>query len=128
MAKLEGYSKVAVVKYGCCPYHFAIYDDGTDYNVGDMIILSGGSMPAKIEEIISVEEANERFKKSITAEVICKIDTSAYDERVRKREEKEKLKKELNKRKQEIQKRLDDEYYASRDEVYAEMLKQYESM
>lgn len=36
MAKLEGFSKVAVVKYGCCSYFFAIYDDGNDYKAGDM--------------------------------------------------------------------------------------------
>lgn len=32
MAKLEGFSKVAVIKWGyCTQYHFAIYDDGNDY-------------------------------------------------------------------------------------------------
>lgn len=29
MTKLEGFSKVAVIKWGyCTQYHFAIYDDG----------------------------------------------------------------------------------------------------
>ena len=37
MAKLEGFSKVAVIKFGGnYPYHFAIYDDGTDYQVTDV--------------------------------------------------------------------------------------------
>lgn len=127
MAKLEGFERVVVVKYDCssCKYHFALYDDGVDYNVGDMVVLSNGSTPAKIAEIISAEEAKERYKSNITAEVIGKVDTSAYDERIAKRKEKERLKKELDKRKKEIQKRLDDEYYASKDETYAEMLKQY---
>ena len=42
MAKLEGFTKVAVVKYGMCltPYYFAIYDDGNDYQIGDMVLFS----------------------------------------------------------------------------------------
>ena len=39
MVKLEGYSRVAVIKYGCTPYYFALYDDGVDYKVGDYINL-----------------------------------------------------------------------------------------
>lgn len=128
MTKLEGYSQVAVIKRGCCSYHFAIYDDGNDYQVGDMVVFSGESTPAKINEILTLEEAAERYKKNITAEVIGKVDISAYEKRVEQRKQKEKLKKELDKRKKEIQKKLDDEYYASKDKTYAEMLKQYESL
>lgn len=129
MAKLEGFSKVAVVKFGgCYPYYFAIYDDGVDYQSGDYVAFSGSSPNAKIDEVISVEEAASRTSKNITAEVIGKIDTAEYDKRVAQRKEKEKLKKELEKRKKEIQQKLDDEYYASKDETYAEMLRQYESM
>ena len=130
MAKLEGFSKVAVIKFGgSYPYHFAIYDDGTDYHVGDMVVLTGSNATtAKIDEIISVEEAANRCNKNITAEVVAKFNKSAYDKRVKQRKEKEKLKKELDKRKKEIQKKLDDEYYASKDETYAEMLRQYESL
>lgn len=129
MAKLEGFSKVAVIKFGGnYPYHFAIYDDGNDYKVGDKVLVSGNSPIAKIDEIISVEEANVISSKNITAEVIGRVDTSAYDKRVEQRKEKEKLKKEMDKRKKELQKKLDDEYYASKDETYAEMLRQYESL
>ena len=129
MAKLEGFSKVAVIKFGGnYPYHFAIYDDGTDYQVGDYVVVSANSPNAKIDEIISVEEAAKRSSKNITAEVIGRVDTSSYDKRVEQRKEKEKLKKELDKRKKEIQKKLDDEYYASKDRTYAELLRQYESL
>lgn len=128
MAKLEGYSRVVVIKYGRCSYHFALYDDEIEYNVGETVVVSGNSLPAKIEEIISVEEAATRFKGNVTAEVIGKVDTTAYDKRVEQRKEKEKLKKELDKRKKEIKARLDDEYYASQDEIFAEMLKKYAEM
>ena len=65
MDKLEGYSRVAVIKYGCTPYYFALYDDGTDYNVGDFVALSGCSNNEKIAEIINLEEAQARCKKAI---------------------------------------------------------------
>lgn len=128
MTKLEGFSKVAVIKRGCTQYYFAIYDDGNDYKVGDMVALSNNNPNAKIYEIISVEESRERYKMIITAEVIGKIDISAYEKRMEQRKEKEELKKELDKRKKEIQKKLDDEYYASKDDLYAEMLKRYKSL
>lgn len=129
MTKLEGFSKVAVVKWGyCTQYLFAIYDDGNNYQAGDMVALSNNNPNAKIDEIISVEDARERYKKAITAEVIGKIDISAYEKRLSQRKEKEELKKQLNKRKKEIQEELDNEYYASKDDLYAEMLKRYESL
>lgn len=128
MAKLEGYSRVAVIKYGCTPYYFALYDDGTDYNVGDFVALSGCSNNEKIAEILNLEEAQARCKKVIISEVIGKIDNAAYEKRVEQRKEKEQLKKELNARKKEIQKKLDDEYFASKDEEYAELLRKYESL
>lgn len=128
MAKLEGYSRVAVIKYGCTPYYFALYDDGTDYNVGDFVALSGCSNNEKIAEILNLEEAQARCKKVIISEVIGKIDNAAYEKRVEQRKEKEQLKKELDARKKEIQKKLDDEYFASKDEEYAELLRKYESL
>lgn len=120
MSKLEGYSKVAVVNFGGCSkdYRFAIYDDGNDYKIGDLVVLSNNNPNARIKEII---EASKNYGRDITAEVIGKVDVSAYDKRVEQRKEKEKLKKEMEKRKKEIQKKLDDEYYA-------EMLRKYECM
>lgn len=129
MTKLEGFTKVAAIKYdNGLYYHFALYDDGVEYNVGDSVAVTGRSDIGKIEEIISVDEAAERFKKSIMAEVICKVDVSAYQKRVEKRKEKEKLKKEIEKRKKEIQKRLDEEYYMAHDEEYAELVKRYSEL
>lgn len=128
-SKLEGFSRVAVLKFGTSrPYYFALYDDGTDYKIGDMVVVSGSSSPSVITDILTAEEAAEKTSLSITAEVIGRVDTTAYDRRVAMRKEKEALKKEMAKRRGEIQKKLDDEYYASIDPEYAEMLKRYEEM
>ena len=91
-----------------------------------MVALSNNNPNAKIDEIISVEESRERYKRCITEEVIGKIDISAYEKSLAQRKEKAELKKELDKRKKEIREKLDDEYYASKEDVYAKMLKRYE--
>ena len=45
MSKLTGYKAVAVIKQGYAykHYHFAIYDDGFDYQPGDKVILSNSN-------------------------------------------------------------------------------------
>lgn len=80
MAKLEGYKAVAVTKEGCYEkkYFYAVYDDGKVYVAGDKIVVSGANKGIlTIEAILTPEECD----KNITAEVICKVDTSAYDKR-----------------------------------------------
>lgn len=129
MAKLEGFTKMAVINYGgYTDYYFAIYDDGTDYQVGDLVVFSGLSKPARIKEIVDASEAMEKCKKNIIAEVIGKVDTSAYDERVAMRKKKADLRKAMDKRKKELQMTLDDMYYAERDADYAELLKEYQNL
>lgn len=46
-----------------------------------------------IKEILTVPEAEVKYNKNITAEIICRVDTSAYDQRVENRKKAEKLKK-----------------------------------
>lgn len=94
--KLAGFNKVAAIKQGYGTYHFAIYDDGFDYKPGDTVIVSGNNQIQKIDEIITSEEAAERFNKNITAEVICKIDTSDYDKRVENRKQATDIKKKMD--------------------------------
>lgn len=100
MAKLEGYKAVAVTEegtgyYGITKdYHYAIFNDGNTYAIGDNVLVSGVNKNIlTIKNIISLEEAREKCKKDITAEVICKVDTSAYDKRVEERNKVEKRKK-----------------------------------
>lgn len=114
MAKLTGYSKVAAINIGCGTYHFAIYDDGFDYQPGDTVYVSGnGDKIGTITEIMTAEEASNRFNKNITAEVICKVFTSAYDKRVEKRKNAEKIRKKMDS----VIKQMDEE---NKYEMYAE--------
>ena len=117
---LEGFKRVAVIKFegNNSEWHYALYDD--DISTGDNVLLSGnyGLKHGNVTDIISPDEAKNRMgNKKIQQEVICKIDISAYKRRVET-----KLKSAITKRKKEL-----DEYYASIDLEYVEMLNQYNS-
>lgn len=134
MAKLEGYYAVAGTKEGCYgkKYFYAIYDDGETYKAGDKIVVSGANKGVlAIEEILTPEECNV----NITAEVICKVDTSAYDKRVEERKEKAERKKEADKIKKQMDKMITEmdqtkryEMYASDNPELAEKLKAYKEL
>lgn len=134
MAKLEGYKAVAVTKEGCYgkKYSYAIYDDGKVYKAGDKIVVSGLNKDIlTIEEILTPEECNA----SITAEVICKVDTSAYDKRMEERKEKAERKKEADKIKKQMDKMITEmdqtkryEMYANDNPELAEKLKVYKEL
>lgn len=134
MAKLEGYKTIAVTKEGCYgkKYFYAVYDDGKVYVAGDKIVVSGANKSIlTIEEILTPEECNA----SITAEVICKVDTSAYDKRVEERKEKAERKKEADKIKKQMDKMITEmdqtkryEMYANDNPELAEKLKAYKEL
>ena len=134
MAKLEGYYAVAGTKEGCYgkKYFYAIYDDGKVYVAGDKIVVSGANKGVlTIEEILTPDECNA----NITAEVICKVDTSAYDKRVEERKEKAERKKEADKIKKQMDKMIIEmdqtkryEMYASDNPELAEKLKAYKEL
>lgn len=142
MAKLEGYKAVAVTEegtgyYGMTKdYHYAIFNDGNTYAIGDNILVSGVNKNVlTIKNIITPEEAKEKGIKDITAEVICKVDTSSYDKRVKERKEKAERNKEADKIKKQMDKmiaRMDQtklyEMYASDNPELAEKLKVYKDL
>lgn len=131
MAKLTGYKQVAEIIQMGKPYYYAIYNDGRKYYPGDSVIVSGAAsgMVQKIEEIIDPEEAAKRMgNKSITAEVIAYVDTSAYEERVAKRKEATELKKKMD----QVIKQMDEsnkyEMYAERNPELKDMLETYKKL
>lgn len=134
MAKLEGYYAVAGTKEGYYgkKYFYAIYDDGKTYKAGDKIVVSGANNGVlTIEEIITPDECN----RNITAEVICKVDTLAYDKRVEERKEKAERKKEADKIKKQMDKMITEmdqtkryEMYANDNPELAEKLKAYKEL
>lgn len=128
--KLTGYKKVAVIRTdgGINDYHFAIYDDGVDYHPGDKVIVTGNNKIQEISEIITPEEAKNRFDKDIIAEVIGRIDTTAYDKRVEKRKEAKRIKDEMDKKVKEMDELLKYEMYAKQSPEFLALLDKYKEL
>ena len=118
MAKLEGYYAIAEIEEGYCgmKYFYAIYDDGEIYKTGDKVLVSGAN-----RDILTITDILAPDECSIcpTAEVICKIDTSVYDKRVKERKEKAKRKKEADKIKKQMDKMIEEMDQTNRYEMYA---------
>lgn len=128
MGKLTGYEKVAVIKQGYSDYYFALYDEWTRYIPGSKVVVSGDNELKTISEIITLEEASQRFKGNITSEVITLVDTSAYDKRVAKRKAAEELKKSMDKAIREMQEVDKYEMYAKQNPALKDMLDQYKKL
>lgn len=129
MAKLTGFNKVAVIEQGTGysqkDYFYALYDD--NIHPGNKVLVSG-SASGQIWTVKDIVYEDTYANKNITAEVICKVDTTDYDNRCKNRKEAEELRKQMHKKRKEIEARKDDEYYASLDSEYAEMLAKYKGL
>ena len=131
MAKLTGYKNVAVIRQGYYEdrdYYFAIYEDGFDYHEGDKVIVSGDKEIKIISEILTVEQASERYNKNITAEIICPVNTKSYDERVEKRKEADALKKKMDKIIKDMDEMNKYQIYADMNPELKEMLDKYKTI
>lgn len=129
MAKLTGFNKVAVIEQGTGysqkDYFYALYDD--NIHPGNKVLVSG-SASGQIWTVKDIVYEDTYANKNITAEVICKVDTTDYDNRCKNRKEAEELRKQMDKKRKEIEARKDDEYYASLDSEYAEILAKYKGL
>lgn len=133
MAKLTGYYAVAVIEEGTgyCKkdYYYAVFDDGNTYKAGDQVLVSGCNKDVlTIKEILTVPEAKEKGRKDITTEIICRVDTSAYDQRVENRKKAEKLKKDMDAviKQMDVTKKY--EIYATENPELAALLDQYKEL
>lgn len=124
--KLTGYNKVAVIEMGNIDYHFALYDN--DIQVGDRVLVTGNCNIQTIKEIITKDEVKERYPKDITAEVMCKVDLSAYETRLENRKKAEKLRKEMDKKIAEMDEMNKYVLYAEKNEDLAKMLAEYREL
>lgn len=134
MAKLTGYYAVAVIEeVTCCckkDYYYAVFDDGNTYKAGDQVLVSGccNKDVLTIKEILTVPEAEVKYNKNITAEIICRVDTSAYDQRIENRKKAEKLKKDMDAviKQMDVTKKY--EMYAAENPELAALLDQYKEL
>ena len=127
--KLTGYNKVAVIEYNSTlDLHYALYDE--DIQVGDDVLVTGrlSSQIKRVKEIISLDEAKKRFKDEIAEEVKCKVDLSAFDQRVKNRIKAIELRKEMDKKIAEMDEMNKYAMYAERNPELAQMLTEYQNL
>ena len=126
--KLSGYKNVAVIEFAGNDYNYALYDE--DIKANDKVLVTGrlATDILTVKEVLTTNEARERYSANITEEVRCKVDLSAYNKRVEDRKEAEKLRKKMD---EEI-KKMDElnkyEMYADRNPALREMLEQLKSL
>lgn len=128
MAKLVGFKKVAVIEMSGTNYYYALYDE--NINVGDTVLVSGAANGKllTVKDIVTTKESEEVFNKNITAEVMCKVNLSAYNTRVKNREEAEKIRKEMDKKIAEMDEMNKYVMYAERSPELMEMLTKYREL
>ena len=121
MEKLTGYCAVAEVRgdFGIISC-YAIYDDGHTYKNADKVYVSIGLIET-ISNIVKPDKATE----AIIGEVICKVDTSTYDERVKKRKKIDDISKEIEKIICDKNKDKIYEYYANKDPLISKLYNEY---
>lgn len=126
--KLSGYNKVAAIEIAGKDYYYALYDE--DIKAEDKVLVTGrlATDILTVKNVLTKDEARELCSVTITEEVRCKVDLSAYNQRVKNREEAEKLRKKMD---DEI-KKMDElnkyEMYADRNPALREMLEQLKGL
>lgn len=127
MNKLTGYNRVAVIKMNGVEYCYALYDESI--NVGDSVLVSGAcERVVVVDDIITLEEAKTKNSKNITAEVKCKVDLSAYNQRVENRNKAIELRKKMDQKIAEMDEMNKYVVYADRNPELAKMLAEYREL
>lgn len=124
--KLTGYNKVAVIEIGGNDYHYALYD--WDVEAGNRVLVTGNSNILKVKEVITKDEAKERYSNDITAEVMCKVDLSLYETRVENRKKAEEIRKKMDQKIAEMDEMNKYVVYAEKNPELAKMLEEYREL
>lgn len=125
--KLTGFTKVAAIEIAGCDYYYALYDD---FSIGDNVLVTGrcDNKIFTIKDIISVEDLKQKFTRDISEEVKCKVDFSAYNERVERRKKAAELRKEMDKKIAEMDEMNKYVLYAEKNPELAKMLEEYREL
>ena len=105
-------------------YHFANYEN--NLKVGDKVLTNNGCGMA-ISTVVEILDNNETAP-CVTNQIVCKLDTTAFDERIKKQNRKVELEKLMKKRAKEIQEKIDYKALAQKDSELLTMLTEYENL
>lgn len=105
-------------------YYYALFDE---YSVGDLVVVQTGHHGLSLAEISSID-CEGKNKVQCSREIICRVDMSAYNNRVAQRNALAKLKKDMDKKVKELQETAIYELLAEKDPALAAMLEQYKQL
>lgn len=132
MKKLDGYPKIAVAELGYKKCYFAIFDDGTEYKIGDKVLVSTTPLYEwniiTISDIIPTRRADKKIIEDITHEVICKVQMLAYANRINKRKKIEEITKKLEKRIKQLDEEIKYNFYASIDSMASKLYNELKAL
>lgn len=128
---MNGYEEVAAVKFiegtnTTKTYYFALYNHVV--NAGDYALVksnNGYSVGYGVVRVMDVYPVAEYAGAAPTAEIICKVDMSAYEKRCKMREDRNSLKKKMDKMVKDSQELLVYQTIASTNQEMAELLEAY---
>ena len=127
---VKGNYRVAMVKFiqgtnMYKEYAFALFDDTVQVEDYVLCDTAQGQNVAKVVNILSQTDYNGC---TVTKEVICKVDYSAFEERKEKRKQRENLEKQMDKMVVNNQKMILYQAIADKNPVMAELLEQYKAL
>lgn len=129
---MNGYEEVASVKFvegtnTTKVYHFALYDRTVE--VGDYALVKSnngyGASNYGVVKVVGIESAAEYSGAAPTAEIICKVDLSAYEKRCEMRANRTTLKKKMDKIVEDNQELMVYQTIANTNPEMAELLAAY---
>lgn len=129
MAKkaLTDYEWVAMIEQNGKLYAYALYDD--DVVAGNEVIVTGTASKDIWRVTLIYAAGNPELKDiDVCEEVICKVDTSAYKARVKKRKEEAELKAKLGQRRAKLIESIGDEYLDGLDPEYKKLREQLKEL
>ena len=134
--EVQGNYRIAMVRHiqNCANhntekvYAFALFDN--DIVIGDKVLCDseGGYSVAEVIDIKSKIEYSQTHSRVVTKEIICKVDFSAFDERVAKRREMASIKAEMDKLVAENQDMILYQAIADKNSTMAALLERYKTI
>lgn len=106
-------------------YTYASYEE--DFKVGELAIVKANGQ-FKVVEAKSVYGKEDFDGSNITAEIVCKIYTTKYNQRCEERAKKQVLKEKMDKKVKELQNLAIYEMLAKEDKELAELLKEFKGI
>lgn len=127
MSNITNYLNIAKVKFidnpNSCTYEYANFDP--ELKVGDLCVVKPAHHDMTLAKIVEIVDCNDI---KVQREIIAKVDTSAYDNRVKVRKQAAELKNKMQERAKQLQDIALYQMLAKDDPAMMELLNEYQTL